>query len=470
MLTLINTVPEANIHIYLPCARQVLQRIVNETGFADKIEDNIFITAETMVQGSPTDKNRNPALPHDRLEARLIPIVNPVNNKWDAGQSVTLMDNLILSKRGDKAYDRLPFNPHANTAKYPIFWDADSGVSLVEDTIPCAFTLECTWRITEMVNATELMSRILSVYTNGEMIADLELVYDYPLSQATLQTMLGLARMRGVPDRQFVAYLMEKSNRLISLNSYREMTGEKELVVNRNHCRTIFQIEMGQEGPTNAGEYDDVNMTITVAFARANQTILSYPLSIMNRPVPRSLVPLHEENRFKASLPSQWKDKATDAYWHHLYPDNKGFVPYQYPWWDDFTLPQISKAYKSGYTMFCSALVTLDDITNPKGVTKINIADGIASCKINPEVLEKYRALGEKALQYEDEYAIGVFADDLQVDISMLEFDGSTITIKNRRIDRTYRLVLSKRKEIINGPRRVFWVACVTIRTDRDEQ
>lgn len=464
MLTLVDTVPEALHHIYLPCAKQLLNRLVDETGMRSHIEDHIFLTSETISMGSGTDKNKNPQVAHDRLDARLIPIYTPSNNKWETGQAITVIDNRLVTKQQDKPFDKLPFNPYANTASHPIFWDEDSRVSLVENTIPASFTLDITWRMTEMVTAGELMSRIVSLYTNGEMIADLDLIYDYPIGKQTLKTMLALARLRGVQDTQFISYLQTKSNGQIAINQYREGTGSIELVVNRNHCNTIFQIEMSQEGPTLAGEFREINCTVTVVFARANQLILQYPLTIMNNVVPLEFVPRHIEDRFRANLPTGWKDRTTEDYYNMLYPDAKNFIPYQYPWWDQFSLPISSMPRRKKYTMFASVLLTLDDITNSAGVTTVNITTDIPNCSLSAEAIAAYSTYAAEALVFTSEYALAVFADDLQVDTKLLEFNGSVLTIKNRRVDRTYRLVLCKRKGSSYGSCTLSCSASVTVR------
>jgi hypothetical protein len=447
MLTLINTVPEVNEHIILPVARQVLNKIVDEIGMRSHINDRVFVMTDGMVPGGVLDKNNNPAIPEDRVEARLIPNIHPINNKWEAGTAITQIDNFIITKSNQRPYDRMPFDPKANTPKVPILWDKDVCTALVEDTLPCSVTLDTTWRFTEITAGHEAMQRILSVYTNGEMICDIDLVYDYPISSPILQVLLGIARLKGLKDKEFIPWLKEKSKGLISLSVYRDLSQQsRELVINKNHFRTIFQIEMSQEAPQAADQYVEFTSQITVQFARANQLILQYPICIQNQPVPRAMVPLDEEERYKQDLKEFWRDRDTNNYYKKLYPDGPRFKPFQYPWWDNWKLPGSSKVASMGHIMWLSCLFTIDNPEDPEAVTKINLKTDLPHCTINPVVLKKLKRLKGMALDFYYEYGVYVFVDDVQVNSNLLSFDGETLTIRCKRIDRVYRLVLTKRR------------------------
>ena len=88
--------------------------------------------------------------------------------------------------------------------------------------------------------------------------------------------------------------------------------------------------------------------------------------------------------------------------------------------------------------------MTLDNIDDPTATTDINITTDIPGYALIDEVKQAYKELGARALETGEQFHIGVFADDMQVDPSMLEFDGEVLKIKNRTITRVYRVMLSQ--------------------------
>lgn len=454
-LTLTSTVRESMIHIIEPVASEVVNYIVQHMGYEKLFKDNIEIVSDFRSTSKTTDENHNALIRHDRVRVKLNPNVDPRNNKWEGNGTTIDLGNgnaLITNPHAGNA-TRTPWKrPSYPDQMYNIFADSENYIRLRDMSVGTTLTMEMNMEFKHATDAQEALSRLYQTFINGDMVHSIDLQYDYPIPEEIQATLLHLFDLRGPRPMlggkdSCLRWVMEGSNGLITLNVNRNNPTHAELVVNKNHFETCFQIECTQEAPTPLQpDGYSINLNVAVQYARANRLILEYPIIVNNSFVGLPYVPMDPQYRDDKSTPASlvmWENPAYTAYWLSMYAKDRR--PYKYPWYDPWTMPENSHPGANKFKPIITCAFELDDAENPEGVTEIDLIDGLPGVNLSDEIkgiLAKEKA---NVLDVDGNVNVSVFADDWIMDRSLLEFDGRTLIVKKRGLKSVCRLVISTR-------------------------
>lgn len=445
MLRLITTVREQQTHIYEMCAQQLLSHIIDRLGRAHTFA-NVDLQSETRTTSKSVDEDNNAKINRDRCIATLRQNYNLQSNKWDGnGVTVDLGNGNTLVTGGHNTKTKKPWKWSADTL-YTVFANEEVQTLLEEQTVGSNFTLEVQMIFTSSTTAAETLQRLYQTFTNGEMIEYFDLVYDYPVPNQILNTLYVINQLAGYDKQQFFQWLYKNSDSQITLTTNRRVEqNSRECVIKRNQKNAMFQIECSQEDidAAQTGKFV-VSFNVTCQFSKTDRLLLEYPETVKNRLMPFDYVPVDPEQRLRNEGNIRWQNVAVDGWYKQQEAEIGKPLCVRYPWWDDWPLSYTSILAKRNYEPFFIGIITLDNIDDPTATTDINITTDIPGYALIDEVKQAYKELGARALETGEQFHIGVFADDMQVDPSMLEFDGEVLKIKNRTITRVYRVMLSQ--------------------------
>lgn len=446
MLKLITNVREQQNHIYEACAQQLLGLIIKKLG-RDHTFVNVDMQSDTRATSKSVDDDSNAKINRDRCVATLTPSYNMSQNKWEGnGTTIDLGNGNTLITGGHQTRTKKPWLDWTKDTVYPVFSNADVRTLLEEHVVAANFTMEVQMIFTSNTTATETLSRLFQTFTNGEMVQYFDLVYDYPVPVQILNTLYVISQMEGIDKTEYFKWLYKNSKGQITLTTNRRVEmNDRECVIQHNQKNAIFQIECSQEAP-DAGQTGKfiVNFSVTCQFAKVDRVLLEYPETVNNYLIPFDYVPVDPEYRIHNEGNIRWQNIAVDTWYKKQEASTKKPLCVHYPWWDDWTVQQTSILFKRKYHPFFVGIITLDNVDDENGTTDIDISTDIPGYALIPEVLASYQQYGAKCLEIGFPYHIGVFADDMQVDPSLLEFDGSVLKIKNKNVKRVYRFVLSQ--------------------------
>ena len=144
--------------------------------------------------------------------------------------------------------------------------------------------------------------------------------------------------------------------------------------------------------------------------------------------------------------------------------DYRGPVTAKYPWWDPWNVPETSIIKQTGFRPIYTAAIELDDLTNEEGVTRLNIIDDLPGYKLRDDIVSMLKEGKNLCLGHNFTYVnVSVFAHDYPVDRELLDFDGTYLTIKSRRPEPNYRLVISVNPTPRTLKPQINWVWITTI-------
>lgn len=445
MLRLITNVREQQTHIYEMCAQQLLSHIISELG-REHTFANVDLQSDTRTTSKSIDEDNNAKINRDRCIATLRQNYNLGANKWDAnGVTIDLGNGNTLITGGHQSKTKKPWKWTADTL-YTVFTNEEVQTIIEEQAVGANFTLDVQMIFTSSTTAAETLQRIYQTFTNGEMIQYFDLVYDYPVPTQILNTLYVINQLAGYDKREFFKWLYTNSQSQITLTTNRRVEmNDRECVIRRNQKNAMFQIDCSQEDidASQTGKFT-VSFSVTCQFAKADRVLIEYPETVMNRLMPFDYVPVDPEQRLRNEGNIRWQNTAVDGWYKAQEAEIKKPLCVRYPWWDDWPLSYASILAKRKYEPFFIGIITLDNIDDPNATTDINIATDIPGYELIDEVKQAYKNLGRKALLTGQQFNISVFADDMQVDPSLLEFDGEVLKIKSRIITRVYRVILSQ--------------------------
>ncbi len=446
MLRLITTVSEQQEHIYEACAQQLLQLIIKELGRESAFAD-INMQSDTRTTSKSVDDDSNAKLNRDRCVATLTPSYNISQNKWDGnGVTIDLGNGNTLITGGHQAKTKNPWARGAGDTLYTVFRNQDTNTLIEEMTVGANFTMEVQMIFTSATLANETLTRLFQTFTNGEMIQYCDFVYDYPVPTQVLNLLYIISQMANVHRDNFFKWLYYYSKEQITLKTNRRVEmNDRECVVNRNQKDAMFQIECSQESPDSSqtGKFI-VTFNVVCQFSKTDRLLVEYPETIYNQLIPFDYVPVSPEKRIANEGNVRWQNIAVDNWYKQQEAETKKYACVKYPWWDDWALSYTSILAQKKYHPFFAGIITLDHVEDPEATTDIDITTDIPGYSLIPDVVQQYADLREKALEIGYPFNIAVFADDMQVDTSMLLFDGKVLKIKNKLITRVYRVVLSQ--------------------------
>jgi len=446
-LTLGRLVSESMIHIIEPIADQSLRFVLTKLGLMNIMKDNIQIESDFREQKKITDGTNTPQVVGYRTVAKLLPSVNPHNNKWEGYKTVVDLGNgNAIVRQGDVHYNKKPWTGKDITGRdFSIFHDNDLYVDITEWNVGSSLAMEVRMDFNDLTNAQDALAAIFATFTNGDMVGYIPIQYEYPIPVDIQYIMKQIFRMSSTntTNDSYAAWIKEKSGGTIGWNVNRNDLNTKELVGKKNNIQALYLIECTQDQPEVGNSRFTVTFTLTVQYSRTNRLIIDYPIIVNNQLLDFDYVSVPEIYRKVNRGPFQWQNSAVDAYWRSQFkPTNP--VPIMYPWWDKWWLPEDSILVVKGYQPIFIAAVTLDDISNPNGVTVLDLVEGLPGYKLSQDLIDLLQASKRKVLGFVDTYVnVSVFAHDYQVNPNLLDFNGRYLTLKSRQLSSIYRLVIS---------------------------
>lgn len=438
-LQLVSSVGEIIEHQVYPIAEQVIHKIINELGASPIFKNNIHVNFDHTAVSSTSDDNHNAKINPNMFVGVATPTLNPNNVKWPVANSDTFVGQGYRLNNIHK--------------RYVVFQDLNSSMNLTEHVVPCSISIECTMSFKDRPIAYEIASRLYNTYRNGDMIAPVDFIHDYPLPRDIYTVIyLGykLLNLNNNPYT-FLEYLRDKSNNRISINTNRNTDrNDVELIVQFNNASCIMEIEYNADKPealkrNQSTHTYNVTFNVIVQYSRVDLVYLTYPIVINNTVIPSSAIPVDT----KSLYPTQEDIHPVidmNNYYNYLKQQDLYRSALQFPRHDKWKIPTNSPIRRMGYTPFYIIIILLDLNLD---FTTIDLTGDLGEgLYLLQELLDKLRAYGRSALWPFNEYWISLFANNTLIEQNILTLtDGTLLTIPNRDPYKVYRLVISYRGE-----------------------
>lgn len=412
------------------------------------MKNDIQIDSDFRASNKITDDTNTAKPVSYRTIAKLMPSVNPHNNKWDGYKTaIDLGNGNAIVRQGDMHYKWKPWTGRDVTSRdFAIFHDKETYVDITDWSVGASLSMEVKMDFEDLTRAQEALSSIFATFTNGDMVGYIPVQYEYPVPVDIQFILKQIFRMSGKPvtNDEYAKWLNEKSSGVLGWNVNRNDLNTAELVAKKNDIQAIYLLECTQDQPEVGNSRYTVNFNLTVQYSRANRLIIDYPIIVNNQLLDFDYVSVPAEYRRINKGPFQWQNTAYDAYWRSQYkPTNP--VPVMYPWWDRWELPDDSIISIKGFRPILVAAVTLDNTNDPDGVTVLDLIEGLPGYRLCQKLQDLLTTGKAKCLGFIDTYInVSVFAHDYQVNPhNLLMFDGRYLTIKSRQTSSIYRLVIS---------------------------
>ena len=445
-LSLQQVIGESMIHIIEPVASQAVTFLLEKLGVRHLMEE-VQLISDYRETSKTTDEKGNPKLQNYRCTARLLPSVNPRNNKWEGTKTtVDLGNGNTLIRHGDNKVRK-----HSWTGKdfvdreYSVFHDEQHFINIQQWDVASSMNLEIRLDFHDFTPAQQCLSNLFAMFTNGEMIDYVPIQYDYPIPKQIAVALYSLYQLTDLPktDEAFKTWLNEKSGGQISWNYNRNDLRRVEMVGLRNNVHALFMLENTQDAPEVRGQVYSININMSLQYSRTNRMYMLYPIIVNQKEVSPDLIPMSENLRKLNNGAIQWQNIAVNQMWHQMYSQGK-VNTIHYPWWDGWDLPQDSIVTGREYIPVFIAALTLDNPDNPNGTTIIDLKDGLPGYKLSDAMLKILETDKDKVLDHFSSYLdISVFSHDDPLCRHLLVLDGTKLTLLARDKDPVYRLVIS---------------------------
>lgn len=454
---------EVDTHVIVPITKQIVHRLISEMGYQKIFQDRIYFQNEFMTDSIHGTDDGNPYLTDNHVQIQINPVMNPTAVKWAPHQA---------NYRMGAGYAPYDFSTN------PLFVCNDINTIVKEALIPCSIQLDIKFVMMSRANAYDLLNRLYSRYAPGEMIVTNDFIFEYKVPDDVVSLLFYLYKLMMPEDANkeeylsgYMPWLKHYSANKFMLVHNRHVQERKEIVVRKNAFNTIGQIDLSVDKPesnkTNQSTLTyEFSVQYTIQFNRPASMLVDFPVVCNNQLVDGvylSLGTKEAKNRIATNI-----DNTLERYNQTVKPRPDAYKDtVMIPWYDDWMVPDRAGLFAFGYYPFLSQVFTLDDTDNPEGVTVIDLSEGFDEYTLKPNVLETIQKQDTDSLLPWGEYMVQVFANDDLVDQSMLEFDGTVLTIKNRDKTKLYHLVLSKREGVygINQTKRV-WIADIITRRE----
>jgi len=479
MLRLTSPVRDVVSHIFVPITHQLIDKFLSDLGLKKIFDNRVYINSDSTGSSTSENDDHNPKLKENRISVNLSYNINPMTVKWPTATFANILGG--------------PNFLYEEHDKIPLFLDLITQSAVVEKDVPANVELTISMDFTDRVHATEAVSRLTTLYTNGEKILISDLAYNYPVPADIYTTIYGLYKMvnndtvlltaenveayygttlvgpdevltadnastyigteQEIKKADFLDYLVQYSGGRIGYNVNRhDVGGKKEIVVKKNNAQVIAQIDYdgGKSdaiGTNDSADIYRVEFALTAQFAKVGFLQMAYPIIIQNQLVEEGLITVNPDRSFRDPREDH-PYFSTNLYKKLM--ENSGVVTpevVKIPWYDGWTPPH-KPLRRFDYREFFTCAFTLDNVGVENGTTTIDITNDLPYPLIQ-DMLDLYAEYGENCLFYDSPVHIGVYVNDRQVDPSELDFDGAILTVHRQDILPVYRLVLA---EYIGGP------------------
>lgn len=500
MYFLTDHVERVSTHVFEPAAEQVLRHIINSLGFTELLADRIYLKSGYSDIIPTVDKDQNRPLTNDRLFCEVVSSMDPRSLEWD-------MLNAYHISSQNNSYNKLK-------VRYPVFWDHIHRYGLMVQEVPTGIALECEIQLKDKNIAHQFMSKMFSLYSNGDTMVVTDLLIDYPIPDHVIAGLKKLFLQTDNTDENFISYLKKRSGGAITVIKNRYLD-KYEIVVQKHLVDVVAKINFGDNtpNPVKTGRLTTKftnSFSVVFQISRPSDIYLSFPLTINNQVVPLEMIPQNKE----IPAPIQgvyYPDKTiheylkyiNGGYWlnmlkyyskeeieryrsqgaiytllKEMYVRQQRFHILRTPSYDRWFPPEffsITKAYQ--YNPFCSVAFAIAEQNEPEGAvvpTTINLIEILRdTLDVHEEVLDVLKAEGKAVLDFSTvtKLKVWVYRDNIKLDPSHIDIQGNELTIQSTDIYCTHRVLVEYLiKENRNDNVPAFLTALFRIRTHIEQR
>ncbi len=445
MPTVHSVVSEASDHIYLPMITQVAHHIVNSLNLPKSIQDNIHIdTGWTTTKGTRDHHSFRVRGNMFRVLATMQPSQSPV---FDYQTFNHAAGHTFYPGQLDMAY-------------IPVLRDTGAEITLHEVPMPCSFSLECSFWISDRNLAYDINKRLNLRFSTG-IAHYLSTVYDYPVPKDIISALFALFKHRkfDVNDPVFKQMVANKDSITfakwldkLSLADFvlaSSRTGKrKELVINKTIDNTLMTIDFEGNKPDEDRVHSTPNgyhttFTCKFQFAEITALILQYPVIVDNTLLPSTMIPQPRNNDtpIRSIEPRYGNPMLNDAY-QELSGNKVMQEPVQCPFYDDWRVPD-NELWRRSYRPFFISIYTAE---HEKAVTTINLDDILyEDSKLHEIVRYILKKQGVESFRGDCIFNISSYIRNrMQVHTDMTLDENLLLTIKAKDIHPQRHLVISE--------------------------
>jgi hypothetical protein len=341
---------------------------------------------------------------------------------------------------------------------HSLFVDKRADIHLQEQLVPCSVNLNIQFAFKYKEIAYQTLDAIYSRHYTGSIIEYNDIYYSYPFPIATLKALHILYQMKEFnTDMTFSKYLKCGSNDNISYLKSRN-NDNTQIVIQKNQFRVLSELLTSVEQPDSQKinklpDVWNISTSFYYQFSRPNILALYYPTTIENKLIPVDIcpptTPYHPTDVEGVDV-----DVVMQQYISKRYIDKYIQHVVRYPAFDDWDIPTYNNnIHNNPYKPFFIGTLLLDP-ESPEGehVSKIDLINELPDeSKLHPILIETLRLQGKSSFNIDALFNISIYANDVQVDPSLLDIDQDLIvyvksTIKHKR----YHIVISELTEIRN--------------------
>ena len=400
MPVLAQPITEITKHIFFPIIRQIANRLLVSLNLDQSIEDKIYITTDWSTHSKTSDINNNPMLGNNQLLINATPQLNPTSQKWD---TYTFHHTTAYGVDRRTFYNQVP-----------IYYDRVHRTRIVEMRSPVTLNLNCDLRLMSAEQAYQVPQQIFNDYETGAIYKFNDLAYDYPVPHDiinVLYQMWLIDRVNGKPTgRNFMEYMKKGSNNGWQVHKHRDKE-EYEVVVPVYDLQTLVSLEYSDDKPEPIMENRlpigySIQFNIYTQFAMPTLNIFKYHPWFDNQLLPFECIPVNKTERFNNMAESHCGTQ--DELYDKSIPPPAGIL--RVPWYDDWSVPGISKIdYYSKYPV-CILGILLDEENE---YTEINLNDEFSKdVKLSDLVKEILYQQGERSMDLGAFYTVALFRED----------------------------------------------------------
>lgn len=461
MLISESSVSENLHHVWLPLAEQASRKILQKLGLDEYFANNIFINSDYSGSSvSWKDKQtRYAMLNEQKFHVNVKFNNNTLNLKWDTTSVAQHMDTMVHRR------DTIP--------NKPLFFDKETGIHIIEREVPANIEMECQMVFNDSTVAFDAVTAFTNTFNRGELMECINLSYDYQMPVSILKDLWILGQMKGLKKGEFVEWFAKCSdNRIQWIESKRQNNLHHELVIKKHVYEALMSIDYNPDQPAieskgTAAEAVVVPFNLTLQVSRANMIYLKYPIVVNNTMVPEQLVHFADDD-LNLNLYKTLCHPNPSLNWMYQHTMHLEVHPLHMPWYDNWVIPQGSQLYNNNSFAMLTVAFTFDD----EECKCCHKACCTCDCTAANTVLDLYSLDGYKlsdrfktwllenkdiALDVDSPFSVSVYADNVQITPSKIEFDGRYLKIPNRfRHEGVYRVVFARRK--VNLPKAYPWL------------
>ena len=421
-------ISEVTDHILDQVSYQVVDSVLMELGLYGAFKDSIYIYTDYMDGSITHDANNDINLSRDRCNVKVEHSVNPNESKW----------NNVLTFRHTQAYGTFGSDKRSF---FPIFRDDVADVQMIEHFVPCSIVLNFSLQFKNKEHAYSTISAIVSQNLNDSVIKTHDIGYEYPLGLSMVTALYQIWKLRTSINTTvpFIEYLKRGTRRAVSYLISKDLT-QTEIVIKKSGLNALGVLEFNQARPEviTKEKYPDlftVDFVYTIQFGRPDNLRFYFPCVVENQLVPSFMI---------HNPPVSYVSKMVGLFQQHsLYSvlhilDKKSIFPIVFPEYDDWSVPASAISPEQYFTFFIAG-VLLDTPT-----TTIDLTD-LGDIKINDIALDIMKREGIDIFETSSIFNVSVFANDIQVDPSLLSIDENlVVTLGMTDLCKRYHLVISE--------------------------